>query len=152
MAPPPFPTLMLVSTTVLAVTWAIFWSSLPSELHTLRNTLRSPSIKGFSTTSAGLTIVANVAIAAGPALLGAPRSSVINLIYYIKYIYYSQRSQYCAKFAVSSKGRFSIERCLYLEILVSFLCVQLRNEKHEIADSVAILADLLLNLAGFSHC
>jgi len=33
--------------------------------------------------SAGLTIVANVAIATGPALLGAPRSSVINLIYYI---------------------------------------------------------------------
>jgi len=36
-------------------------------------------------TSAGLTIVANVAIATGPALLGAPRSSVINLIYYIIY-------------------------------------------------------------------
>jgi len=35
--------------------------------------------------SAGLTIVANVAIATGPALLGAPRSSVINLIYYIIY-------------------------------------------------------------------
>jgi len=33
--------------------------------------------------SAGLTIVANVAIATGPALLGAQRSSVINLIYYI---------------------------------------------------------------------
>jgi len=30
------------------------------------------------TTSAGLTIVANVAIATGPALLGAPRSVVLN--------------------------------------------------------------------------
>jgi len=31
--------------------------------------------------------------------------------------------------------------------------VQLRNNRHKIAVSnVAILADLLLNLAGFSHC
>ena len=35
--------------------------------------------------STGLTIVANVVIATGPALLGAQRSSVINLIYYIIY-------------------------------------------------------------------
>ena len=35
--------------------------------------------------STGLTIVANVAIATGPALLGVPRSSVIDLIYYIIY-------------------------------------------------------------------
>jgi len=32
----------------------------------------------------GLTIAVNVAIATDPALLGAPQSSVINLIYYIK--------------------------------------------------------------------
>jgi len=31
--------------------------------------------------------------------------------------------------------------------------LRLRNQRHEIAvSSVAILADLLLNLAGFSHC
>jgi len=35
--------------------------------------------------SAGSTTVANVAIATGPALLGAPRSSVIKLICYIMY-------------------------------------------------------------------
>jgi len=35
--------------------------------------------------SAGLTIVANVAIGTGPALLGARRSCVINLTYYIIY-------------------------------------------------------------------
>jgi len=34
--------------------------------------------------SARLTIVANVVSATGTALLGTPRSSVINLIYYIK--------------------------------------------------------------------
>jgi len=35
--------------------------------------------------------------------------------------------------------------------LIAF--VQLRNKRHKIAvSSVAILADLLLNLAGFSHC
>jgi len=33
--------------------------------------------------SAGLTIVANLAIVTGPAVLGAPGSSAINLIYYI---------------------------------------------------------------------
>jgi len=35
--------------------------------------------------SAGLTIVEDVAIATGPALLGVPRSSAISLIYYIIY-------------------------------------------------------------------
>ena len=71
--------------------------------------------------SAGLTIVASVAIATGPALLGAPRSSVINLIYYIIYkIAFSLRSQYFDKFAISSKRRFSIERCLCPEIFVWF--------------------------------
>jgi len=58
--------------------------------------------------SAGLTIVANAAIATGPALLGAPRSSKINLIYYIVCkIFFSLRSQYFAKFAISSMRRFS---------------------------------------------
>jgi len=61
-------------------------------------------------TSAGLTIVANVAIATGPALFGAPRSSVINPIYYIIYkIGFSLRSQYFDKFAKSSKWRFSVD-------------------------------------------
>jgi len=32
------------------------------------------------------------------------------------------------------------------------LFVQLRNKKHIAVSSVAILADFLLNLAGFSHC
>jgi len=69
--------------------------------------------------SAGLTIVANVAIATGPALLGAPWSSVINLIYYnLCKIFFSQNSQYFAKFGISSKRRFSIECCLCLDILV----------------------------------
>jgi len=44
--------------------------------------------------SAGLTIVANVAIATGPALLGAPQSSATNLIHYIIYKnLFSLRSQ-----------------------------------------------------------
>jgi len=69
--------------------------------------------------SAGLTIVANAAIATGPALLGAPRSSVINLIYFIIHkIFFSLTSQYFAKFAISSKRRFSIERCPCPEILI----------------------------------
>jgi len=38
--------------------------------------------------SAGLTIVANVAISAGPALSGVPWSSVINLIYRIIYKFF----------------------------------------------------------------
>ena len=64
----------------------------------------------------GLTIVA---IATGPAVLGAPRSSVINLIYYIIYEnLFSLRSQCFAKFAISRKRRFSIERCLCPEIRV----------------------------------
>ena len=54
--------------------------------------------------SAGFTIVANVAIATGPAFLGAPRSSATNLIYYIIYkIVFNLRNQHFAKFAVSSK-------------------------------------------------
>jgi len=69
--------------------------------------------------SAGLTIVANVAIATGAAFLGAPRSSAINLIYYIIYkIFFYLINKYFAKFAVSSKQRFSIEVCLCPEILV----------------------------------
>ena len=57
-----------------------------------------------TTSSAGLTIVANVAIATGSALLEAPRTSVINLIYYIIYQnLFNLRSQYFAKFARSSK-------------------------------------------------
>jgi len=63
--------------------------------------------------SAGLTIVANVAIATGPALLGVPQSSVKSLIYFFSNFFQSK------KIAVSS---------------------------------VAIFADLLLNLAGFPHC
>jgi len=39
--------------------------------------------------SARLTIVANVAIAVGPALIGAPQSSVINHIYNIIYKIFS---------------------------------------------------------------
>jgi len=70
---------------------------------------------------AGLTIIANVAIATGPALLGTPRSSVINLICYIIYkIFFSLRSQCFAKFARSRKRRFSNERRLCPEILVRF--------------------------------
>jgi len=66
--------------------------------------------------SAGLTIVANVAIATGPAVF-------CNKSYLLHYIYKivqskKSRSQYFAKFAISSKRRFSIERCLCPEILV----------------------------------
>jgi len=57
-----------------------------------------------TTTSARLTIVGNVAIATGPALLEASRSFVINLIYHIIYKnLFSLRSQYFAKFAITSK-------------------------------------------------
>jgi len=71
--------------------------------------------------SAGLAIVANVAVATGPALLGGPRSSVINLIYYIIHkIFFNLRSQYFANLATSSKRWFSIERRLSPEILVGF--------------------------------
>jgi len=56
-----------------------------------------------------ITIVANVAIATGPAVFGTPRSSVINLIYDIIYkIIFSLRSQYFAKFAKSSKRGFQM--------------------------------------------
>ena len=49
----------------------------------------------------------------------SPRSSVTNFIYYSIYkIFFNLRSQYFVKFAVSSKGRFSIECCLCPEILV----------------------------------
>jgi len=55
-------------------------------INTSSQTLVSPS--------AGLTIVANVAIATGPALLGAPRSSATKLVYYIIYKkIFSLRSQ-----------------------------------------------------------
>jgi len=68
--------------------------------------------------SAGLT-VSNVAINTGPAFLVAPRSSAINLIYYITYkIFFNQRNQCFAKFAVSSNQRFSVEGCLCPDILV----------------------------------
>jgi len=71
--------------------------------------------------SAGLTIAANVAIAYGPHAFGSPRSSIINLIYYISHkIFLSLRSQYLAKFAINSKGRFSIDLCLCPEIVVWF--------------------------------
>jgi len=71
--------------------------------------------------SAGLTIVENVAIATGPALLGASRSSAIYRLYYIMYkIFFGPRSQYFATFAVSGKQGFSIERCLFPENLVCF--------------------------------
>ena len=55
----------------------------------------------------------------GPRVFGGSRSSAINLIYYIVYkTFFNLRSQYCAKLAVSSKLRFSIEGCLCPEILV----------------------------------
>jgi len=57
----------------------------------------SPPLLGIAV-SAGLAIVANVAIATDPALLGAPRSSVIKLIYiyYIIYkIFQSKKSLLC---------------------------------------------------------
>ena len=76
-------------------------------------------------TSAGLTIVANVAIATGSALLGAPRSSAIYLLYYIIYkIFFGLRSQYFAAFAISGKQGFSVKRCLRPEVLaLSFFTV-----------------------------
>jgi len=49
----------------------------------LRKTKTLLNIKMSVTGSAGLTIVANVALATDPALFGAPQSSVINLSYYI---------------------------------------------------------------------
>jgi len=69
--------------------------------------------------SAGLTIVANVAIATGPARLGAPRSSAAYLLYYIMYkIFFGLKSQYFATFAISGKQGLLLERCLCPEILV----------------------------------
>jgi len=43
---------------------------------------RKNVVPGSGVRSVGLTTVANVAIATGPAFLGAPWSSVPNLIYY----------------------------------------------------------------------
>jgi len=57
-----------------------------------------------ATRSAGLTIVANVA------------NLTVFVTLYIRF--FSLRSQYFAKFATSSKRRFSIERRLCSEILV----------------------------------
>jgi len=57
-------------------------------------------------------------MATDAALLEAPRSSVTHLIYYIIYkIFFSLRSQYFAKFAISSKRTFSVKRCQCPEIL-----------------------------------
>ena len=78
-----------------------------------------PFNPALETDSAGLTIAAKVTIATGPSLLETLRSSVITFMYYIIYkIFFSLRSQYFAKFAISSKRRFSIESCLCSEILV----------------------------------
>jgi len=78
---------------------------------------RAPS--NFVASCAGLTIVANVAIATGPALLGAPRSSAIYLLYYIMYqILFGPISQYFATAGICGKQGFSIERCLCPDILV----------------------------------
>jgi len=66
--------------------------------------------------SAGLTIVANVAVATGPAVF-CNKSYLLHYIY--KFVQSKKpRSQYFAKFAISRKRRFSIERCLFPEILV----------------------------------
>jgi len=54
------------------------------------------SINDRASSSARLTIVANVAIATGPALLGAPGSSVMNLIYsIIEEFFQSKISVFC---------------------------------------------------------
>jgi len=73
--------------------------------------------------SAGLTIVANVAIATGTAFFGAPRSSAINLIYYIIYkILFNLRNQYFAKFAVSVSKDFHLKAvCVRKVLFDSFL-------------------------------
>ena len=62
--------------------------------------------------SAGLTIVANVAIATGPGVF-------CNKSYLLHYIdlFQSKKSVF-AKFAISSKRRFPVESCLCPEILV----------------------------------
>jgi len=74
--------------------WAAIRLSRHSEpsRHGLRGEVHGlDSVGQHGQRSAGLTIVANVAIATGPALLGTPRSSVINLIYYI----HSKKSAFC---------------------------------------------------------
>ena len=78
--------------------------------------LRSKYPYKFRIFSAGLTIVANIVIATGPALLGATRCSEINLIHYIIYnIVFNLK--YFAQFSISNKRRFSVERCMCPEIL-----------------------------------
>jgi len=101
-----------------------------------------------------LTIVANVAIATGTALLGAPRSSIISLICCtICQIFFSLRSQYFAKFAIKHLAKVFNRTLSVSRNCCLILSVQLRNKRLKIAvSSVAILVDLLLNLAGFSHC
>jgi len=47
---------------------------------------------------------------------------------------------------------FSIERCLCPEILVYFFLYSYVTKNKIAVRSIAILADLLLNLPGFSHC
>jgi len=73
--------------------------------------------------SAGLTIVANVAIATGPAFLGTSRSSAINLIYYIVYkILFNLRNQYFTKFSVSVSKDFQLKSvCVQKVFFDSFL-------------------------------
>jgi len=69
-------------------------------------------------------------------------------------IFFNLKNQYFAKFAASRKKELKIlfNWRLCPEIIVWFFFVQLRNKRHKIAvDSVVILADLLLDLAG-SHC
>ena len=105
-------------------------------------------------TSAGLKIVSNVAIATGPSCLGTSRSSAINLVYYIIYkLLFNLRYQYFAKFALSVSKDFQLKAVCVKKFLFDSFFVQLRDKRHKIAvSSVAILADLLLNLAGISAC
>jgi len=53
-----------------------------TSLKSKNTEIRSISSQDECTTSTELTIVANVAIATGPALFGAPRSFVLNLFFY----------------------------------------------------------------------
>ena len=95
-----------------------FGSKLPREIAILA----PPWIRAWARVgpSAELTIVVIVTIATGPALLGAPRSSVTNHIYYIIYKIFQSKNQHFAKFAISRKRTFPIERCLCPNILVWF--------------------------------
>ena len=68
--------------------------------------------------SAGLTIVVNVAIATGPALLGGP-AVFCNKSYLLHYIdLFQSKKSIFPKFAISSNRRFAIESCVCPEILV----------------------------------